>query len=157
MSFDIFDYGRKKCSNFSLNYMRGTLGSEVVSAPTIPKVRGSNPSGGPFGSWPLGHCGYGPCVSLWWKVMPYRLDGKLNRDLVDVACALSNMDFKDPDAYWGREFVRAGNTQIPSIWARKTTQKSTLKSDILGQFQMQNNSVTYLCFSEQEQKRQKIT
>ena len=40
---------------------------------------------------------------------------KLNRGLVHIACALSNMDFKDPDANGGKELVRAGHIEIPSV------------------------------------------
>ena len=52
---------------------------------------------------------------LGWKVMPRRKDGTLNWGLVHVACALSNIKFKDSDPRWGKEIVRAGYTQIPSI------------------------------------------
>ena len=51
------------------------------------------------------------------KVMLHHLDGIFNRGLVRVACALSNnTNIKDPDAHRGRKFVRAGYTQMPSIW-----------------------------------------
>ena len=52
--------------------------------------------------------------------MTRRSDEMLNRGLVRVACALSNTDFKDPDAYCGREFVRARFTQITSIGKGKS-------------------------------------
>ena len=44
-------------------FIGGVIGAAVVSAPTIPKVCGSNPSGGTVGTGfcPLGQCG---CVSL---------------------------------------------------------------------------------------------
>ena len=39
-------------------------GSVVVHAPTIPKVRGSNPRGAVTGYQPLGQCGCGSCISF---------------------------------------------------------------------------------------------
>ena len=75
------------------------------------------------GSWfepQPGHClsasvGLDLVCHLIWKEMPRCSDRTLNRGLVHVACALSNVDFKDSDAHWGREFVRAGYIQISSI------------------------------------------
>ena len=56
-------------------------------------------------------------------VMPCRSDGTLNQGLVRIECAPSNTDLNDPDAHRGREFVRAGYTQIPSIGEAKYPQK----------------------------------
>ena len=130
----------------------GVLGSAVVSAPTVPKVCGSNPSGGivgilafrPVRMWIL-------VYHLGWKVMPRRSKGTLNRCLIRVACALSNTDFKDPDPQWGREIVRAGYTHIPSIQEGKP-HKTNAKIGLLGQFQAHNSSVTYLRYGKCEEE-----
>ena len=98
------------------NSLWGVLGSAVVSPPTLPKVRGSNPSGGTVRIlasqlvwvWIL-------VCHLSWKEMPRCSDGTLNRGLVHVTCSLSNTDFKDPHPHRGREFLRAGYKQILSI------------------------------------------
>ena len=58
-----------------------------------------------------------------------------------IVCALSNTDFKDPDLHWGREFVRAGYTQISG---KEIPTKPTPKLDVLGQFHAHNGSATYL-------------
>ena len=83
--------------------------------------------------------------------MPRRSDGTLNRDLVRVACALSNKDFKDPDPHWGSEFIRAGYTQIPRI-REGNPHKTNTEIGLPGQIQARNDSATYVRFDEREEE-----
>ena len=111
----------------------GTLSSAVVSGPTIPKVCGLIPSGG------IVRIFASRLVQMWilvshlgWKVMPCHSNGTLNQGLVCVACALSNTDFKDPDAHWRQQKERQLHTNTQHT-RRKSPPKSNAKIGCTGQ------------------------